>query len=369
MTSDRGTLGLRSFYRLEHLGITGRQKDNPAIATGSFARTDRGSYLKGLYPHTHQAGKAMHQSRSSRAFTLIELLTVIAIIAVLAALLFPIAGTVREQARATDCMTRMHQIWVACNVYKQDEGNFPPALLGYAELALPLQGNPYAGPTSGLTPLADSTSVVHGFLFREQIHDANIFHCPDDIPVSKTQITVAHWPLRPPNWPTPPAGPLTLKWPDSAYYITDPNADPNSVASSCPSDAAGVVDCWLTDGPGYKKGDPKLYYTYDSYDIGPRVDDQGRVVTINGQTVYDVHYSPNWTGVSAFWTGGVNSSGDSPIQLRYSNPPAEKTLVTYCTWHTAVGHTTTFTGISLAGQAKKLSGLDYLKFGPGIWAR
>src|SRR2546423_13743982 len=74
-------------------------------------------------------------SKSPRGFTLIELLTVIAIIAVLAALLFPIAGTVREQARATDCLSKLHQLWVSANVYRQGLCGHPPDLLGYAELA------------------------------------------------------------------------------------------------------------------------------------------------------------------------------------------------------------------------------------------
>lgn len=73
-----------------------------------------------------------HNARN-QAFTLIELLTVIAIIAVLTAILFPVAGTVREQARATDCMSNLHQLWVSANVYREDEGAFPSALLGYPE--------------------------------------------------------------------------------------------------------------------------------------------------------------------------------------------------------------------------------------------
>ena len=58
----------------------------------------------------------MVRSSAARGFTLIELLTVIAIIAILTAILFPVAGTVREQARATDCMSKLHQLWVSANV-------------------------------------------------------------------------------------------------------------------------------------------------------------------------------------------------------------------------------------------------------------
>ena len=49
----------------------------------------------------------------SKGFTLIELLVVIAIISILAAILFPVAGTVREQSRASDCLTKLHQLWIS----------------------------------------------------------------------------------------------------------------------------------------------------------------------------------------------------------------------------------------------------------------
>ncbi len=61
-----------------------------------------------------------------RAFTLIELLVVIAIIAVLIALLMPSLGVARNQARATVCGTRLHQLGVATSLYLSDFGNALP---------------------------------------------------------------------------------------------------------------------------------------------------------------------------------------------------------------------------------------------------
>ena len=57
---------------------------------------------------------------SKRGFTLIELLVVIAIIAILAAILFPVFQKVRENARATACMSNMKQIGLGVQMYVQD---------------------------------------------------------------------------------------------------------------------------------------------------------------------------------------------------------------------------------------------------------
>ena len=65
---------------------------------------------------------------SRKAFTLIELLVVIAIISILAAILFPVFGRARENARATSCSSNLKQIGLGFAQYTQDyDGSYPIA--------------------------------------------------------------------------------------------------------------------------------------------------------------------------------------------------------------------------------------------------
>src|SRR5690606_34634754 len=65
-----------------------------------------------------------------RGFTLIELLVVIAIIALLAAILFPVFGRARENARRSSCSSNMKQLALGLMQYVQDHDERLPNYRG-----------------------------------------------------------------------------------------------------------------------------------------------------------------------------------------------------------------------------------------------
>jgi prepilin-type N-terminal cleavage/methylation domain-containing protein/prepilin-type processing-associated H-X9-DG protein len=99
---------------------------------------------------------------TTKAFTLIELLVVIAIIAILAAILFPVFGRARENARATSCSSNLKQIGLAFIQYSQDYDEIYPIAGGA------ITWNPTSGGLSWMQALYPYTK-------SEQL-----YKCPSD---------------------------------------------------------------------------------------------------------------------------------------------------------------------------------------------
>lgn len=99
-------------------------------------------------------------------FTLIELLVVIAIIALLAAILFPVFGRARENARRSSCQSNLKQIGLGIAQYIQDYDERFPAVW--------VDGGGGSGNYDNAADLAWST-VIQPYLKNPQI-----YQCPSE---------------------------------------------------------------------------------------------------------------------------------------------------------------------------------------------
>ena len=99
------------------------------------------------------------------AFTLVEMLVVIAMIGLLAALLLPVFSHARETARATACISNLHQIGLALQIYVDNHHNHLPVMRDRS-------ADTNAAPTNAL-PAVD-------VVLRTELGNLNVLHCPSD---------------------------------------------------------------------------------------------------------------------------------------------------------------------------------------------
>jgi prepilin-type N-terminal cleavage/methylation domain-containing protein/prepilin-type processing-associated H-X9-DG protein len=95
------------------------------------------------------------------AFSLLELLVVVAVIASLAALVLPALSRAKEAGRRAACLSNLHQIGVALQLYVQDNNNRLPVMRDYSLT------------TSNALPSPDQVLSNH-------LGNVNVLRCPAD---------------------------------------------------------------------------------------------------------------------------------------------------------------------------------------------
>ncbi len=105
------------------------------------------------------------QNTRGVAFTIIELLVVIAIIALLAAVLLPVLSKSKEAGRSTACLSNLHQIGIALQLFVDGNDN-----------RLPIMRDRSMDTNSPPTNALPSVEVV----LKNELGNTNALRCPSD---------------------------------------------------------------------------------------------------------------------------------------------------------------------------------------------
>ncbi len=228
------------------------------------------------------------------AFTLIELLVVIAIIGILSGIIFPVFARMKDSAYKSGDLSNMNSIRTALQLYRADQGAYPPTILGYA-----------TGYSNFVPSAADiiPANLVVGALYPKRLDSLQTLR-PAYVRPNGTSLerefTRAVWPNK---------------------VATDASfSDVKAVQRFGPADGF-VQRCFGTPTPALVDN---WYYRISGYDVA-----QVRLGAVNR---VELRYAPFWTANTVPTTcapiDAVGSGTDDPRQMGYSEPP-ENTVVTW----------------------------------------
>ncbi len=240
-----------------------------------------------------------------RGFTLIELLTVIAIIAILSGLLLPVLARAKDGAYRSSDIQRLNEIRSALQLYRTDQGAFPPALLGYATVYM-------SGPNIDQVVPAN---LYSGHLFSKRIPSLDTLR-PAYNRIAPNLVTPAQWPQAD-NRAVGTAPILDLNG-DGLIDLLD---DPAGARQAAGPGTVVQAETPIAKSPcaGAGPSTDACYYRISGFDVGEVPDPLNPSIK-----VWQVRYLRFWTG---FGTSG-GSAIDDPRQLGYDDPP-ETTVITW----------------------------------------
>lgn len=238
--------------------------------------------------------------RLNKAFTLIELLVVIAIIAILSAILFPVFARAKDAAFRSGDISNMNALRSALQLYKLDQGGYPPALLGYVTTYTP-------GGTD--TVPADLTK---GFLYPKRVDSIKTFQ-PAYNKFGYLETTTAVWPKQDAR----ALGQAAIVDTNGDGKVTNLDDKVGARQAFGPTDGTvcvGGAPCGVT-------ANQLNFYRVSGYDVAQ--------VEENGTKRFELRYALFWSNwainsgadpdYGTNWGNG--SSYDDPRQLGYSDPP------------------------------------------------
>ena len=232
--------------------------------------------------------------RLKKAFTLIELLVVIAIIAILAAIIFPVMAKAKEAAFRTGDLANMNTLRSALQLYRIDQGGYPPALLGYVTTYTP-----------GGTDVIPA-GKTKGFLSPKRIDSITTFQ-PAYNRFKDIEVTTAVWPDK----DIRPLAPIVDT--DGDGKITNADDIPGARQAFESLDGpvcAGNVPC--ANQPSQLQ-----FYKMSGYDVSL----YDKIIPNRFELRYTLFFT-------TFALVGNGSAFDDPRQLGYADPP-ETTPITW----------------------------------------
>ncbi len=145
--------------------------------------------------------------KNRRSFTLIELLVVVAIIAILAAMLLPVLGRAREEARVAACTGNTKQLHLAQIMYADDHDGLPAAAKWWIKR--------YAY-SKCMYHRESEASIEDGQLWP-YVNDRRVYVCPSfssftHLNAGNVNANSCHHTGEQPNWTYPMNTHLGLNW-------------------------------------------------------------------------------------------------------------------------------------------------------------
>jgi len=239
--------------------------------------------------------------RLKKAFTLIELLVVIAIIAILAAIIFPVMAKAKEAAFRSGDLANMNTLRSALQLYRIDQGGYPPALLGYVTTYTP-----------GGTDVIPA-GKTRGFLSPKRIDSITTFQ-PAYNRFKDIEVTTAVWP----NKDIRTLGEAPIVDTDGDGKIT--NADDNRLEARQAFESLDGPVC-AGNVPCANQPSQLQFYKMSGYDV-----------SLNDKVIpnrFELRYTLFFTTFALVGVSGqLGSALDDPRQLGYADPP-ETTPITW----------------------------------------